>query len=131
MLYYPSMIPQGFRLKGKRNIEILYAEGRFIATPLLTLKIWYIQPEKYPKRKYAKEDLKIGFVVGLKVSKSAVKRNRLKRQMREVVRLLLQENKIRRGSMMLFIAKKEMLHQEYQEIEKNIVQALLNARVLL
>ena len=78
-----------------------------------------------------KEDLKIGFVVGLKVSKSAVKRNRLKRQMREVVRLLLQENKIRRGSMMLFIAKKEMLQKEYQEIEKNIIQALLNARVLL
>ncbi len=124
------MIPKEHRLKHMKDFDILFKEGRFVGGDLVTLKVWSINPEKYPRRKYNKDELKIGFVVGLKVNKSAVKRNRLKRQMREAVALLLKEEKIKNGYMVAVIAKKEMLEKEYKEIEKEIIKTFKGARLL-
>ncbi len=125
------MLPSQHRLKHMKDYEILYQEGRFVGANLLGLKIWKIDPEKYPRRKYSVGDLKIGFVVSVKVSKKAVERNRLKRQMREVVRLLLKENRIQPGYLMAFMASPNMLGKDYQEIEQNITFVLRKARVLV
>ena len=124
------MIPKEHRLKHMKDFDILFKEGRFVGGDLVTLKVWSINPEKYPRRKYNKDELKIGFVVGLKVNKGAVKRNRLKRQMREAVALLLKEEKIKNGYMVAVIAKKEMLEKEYKEIEKEIIKTFKGARLL-
>lgn len=125
------MIPKEYRLKSMKDFEILFKEGWFVSGELFTAKVWMIDREVYPKRKYEVEDLKIGFVVGLKVSKSAVKRNRLKRQMREVVRLAIQNKKIKKGFMVAIIAKPNALGKEYEEIEKDIVNVLGKARLLI
>jgi len=113
-----------------KDFEILFKEGRFAGGELVSVKSWKIDPEKYPRRKYAKDNLLIGFVAGVKAHKSAVKRNRAKRQMREVVRLLLKEGKLRTGYMVAVIAKKEIVGATYEEIEKSVVAALRKARVL-
>ena len=107
-----------------KDFEILFKEGWFVNDEFLTAKIWKITPEKYPKRDYKEDDLKIGFVVGLKVSKKAVDRNLLKRRMREVVRLLLADNKIRVGFMVALIAKPNMLGLDYKEIEASVLSVL-------
>lgn len=114
------MLPQENRLKHMKDFEILFKEGRFFAGKLITAKVWKIDPEKYPRRKYGADDLKIGFVVGLKVSKSAVKRNRVKRQMREVVRLLLKDGKLKKGFHISIMAKPGVVGAEYVEIEKDV-----------
>src|SRR3989339_1305806 len=119
-----SMLPKQYRLTKMKDFEILFKEGRFYSSPLLQAKIWKIEPEKYPRRQYLTGDLKIGFVVSTKIDKRAVVRNRLKRQMREVVRLLLKDTKLKVGFMMLFIAKKETVGKEYGEIEKSAVELL-------
>lgn len=124
------MIPKEYRLKHMKGFDILFKEGRFVNDELVSIKIWHIDPEKYPRREYTMDTLKIGFVVGLKVSKSAVKRNRLKRQMREVVRLLLKDGKINSGYLIAIIAKDEALGAEYSDIEKSIHSALKKARLL-
>lgn len=124
------MLSKQFRLKHMKDFDILFKEGRFVNVDLVSLKIWRIDPEKYPRRKYTKEDLLIGFVVGVKIHKSAVKRNRAKRQMREVVRLLLKEDKIEAGYMMVFMAKAGIVGAEYGDIEKSILEVLKKARVL-
>lgn len=113
-----------------KDFDILYKEGRFVGADLVALKIWKIDPETYPRRKYSVDDLKIGFVVSVKVSKKAVERNRLKRQMREVIRLLLKDNRIQPGYMMAFMASPKMLGKEYTEIEQNVVFVLKKAKVL-
>jgi len=113
-----------------KDFEILFKEGGFIAGDFLNIKIWKIDPKKYPRRKYPKDDLKIGFVVGIKVSKSAVKRNLIKRRMREVVRLLLKEKKIKSGYMIAVLAKADILDCEYAEIEKAIMTVFKRARLL-
>ncbi|MBU2542531.1 ribonuclease P protein component [Patescibacteria group bacterium] len=118
------MLTKENRLKYMKDFEILFKEGKFVGGQFLTVKIWKIEPDKYPRREYSTEDLKIGFVVGKKVHKSAVKRNRIKRQMREVVRLLLKENKLKIGYHIAFLAKPEIFGVEYGEIEKDIVGVL-------
>lgn len=107
-----------------KDFEVLFKEGRFVAGKFVTAKIWKIEPAKYPRRKYNIDDLKIGFVVGLKVSKSAVKRNRVKRQMREVVRLLLKEGKLKNGYHIAIMAKANTIGAEYAEIAKDIAAVL-------
>ena len=112
-----------------KDFEILFKEGRFVGGGLVTAKVWKIEPEKYPKRAYSREDLKIGFVVSTKISKSAVKRNRVKRQMREVVRLLLKDGRLKRGFMISIMAKSAILSKEYESIEEDVVAVLERAGV--
>jgi len=104
-----------------KDFEILFKEGRFVGGDLVDLKVWKIDPAKYQKRKYSPNDLKIGFVVPIKISKKAVVRNRIKRQMREVVRLLIKDKKIKFGYFMLFLAKKSSINAEYSAIESSVV----------
>ena len=69
-------------------------------------------------------------MVGLKVSKKAVDRNRLKRQIREVVRLLLKEGKIKSGFMVALVAKPEMLGAEYKIVEKEVLDIFKKGNLL-
>ncbi|PIZ93832.1 MAG: ribonuclease P protein component [Candidatus Magasanikbacteria bacterium CG_4_9_14_0_2_um_filter_41_10] len=119
------------RLRKMKDIEILFKEGRFVGGDLVTLKLWWIDPDKYPRREYRKNDLKFGFVVGKKVSKSAVKRNRVKRQMREVVRLLLKDAKIKDGATVSVIAKPASLGASYGDIEKSLLDVLQRGKLLV
>ena len=124
------MIPKQYRLTKKRDFEIAFGNGRFVGGALTSMKVWHISPEKYPKRKYTRDMLKIGFVVGKKVHKSAVKRNRAKRQMREVVRLLLKNNNIRVGRMIIFMAKPSILEASYLDIEQDMTAILKKAKLM-
>ena len=94
------------------------------------LKLWHIDPAQFPKRGYAKHDLKFAFVVGKKVQKSAVKRNFLKRRMREAVRLLLKNENMRPGSLIVVMAKPEMVGKGYGEIAESVEKTLRKAKVL-
>jgi len=125
------MLQQKNRLTGKKEWEILFNEGNFVGAKFLTMKTWKINIEKYPRRKFLADDLKIGFSVGLKISKSAVKRNTVRRKMREVVRLLLKENKIKTGFLVGFMVKNTILEADYQEIEKDIVFCLKKVGLLI
>jgi len=111
------MLPTKYRLVKMKDFEILMKEGRFVNGNFLNAKIWKIEPDKYPRRKYTVDDLHIGFAVGLGVSKKAVVRNRVKRQLREIVRLLLKDEKIKHGYHVLVMAKKEIVGKEYNEIK--------------
>jgi len=125
-----NMLPSQYRLRKMKDIDILFKEGRFVGGELVTLKLWWIDPEKYPRRAYTRNDLKIGFVVGKKVSKSAVKRNRIKRQMREVVRLLIKDGKIKDGVMVSIIAKPNSLGATYHALEEDILNVFRRAKLL-
>lgn len=125
------MLQQENRLKKKRDIEIAFAEGRFVGGNFINIKVWKVDPLKYLKRAYSGKELQFAFVVGVKIDKRAVVRNRLKRQMREVVRLLLKENKILPGFFVMVMAKKEMIGQEYSLISDDIISTLRRSRLLL
>jgi len=113
-----------------KDFDILYKEGRFVGGKTVNAKVWKIDPEKHPRREYTSKTLLIGFVVGVKIDKRAVKRNRAKRQMREVVRLLLKEGVLKTGYMIAFMGQAGSVDAEYTDIEKSVVEILKKARVL-
>jgi len=69
-----------------------------------------------------KDSVRFGFLVSKKVSKLAVKRNRLKRQFREAVKLVLSD--MRPGFDYLFIIKRQALDLDSKSIFSEVESAL-------
>ncbi len=125
------MLPRSNRLTRTRDFELLFAQGRFAGGAFVTLKFWKIDPDFAPKRALTTADLKIGILVSKKVSKRAVIRNRLKRQVREIIRLLLLSGRIPVGYLLAFSIKVEAKDQPYQTLEADVMAVLQRARLLL
>jgi ribonuclease P protein component len=96
------MLPKENRLKKTRDFDMIFKKGLFFGTKFINFK--YINNNLPHTR--------VGFVVGLKVSKRATRRNTLKRRMREVVRLNL--GKIKAGFDISIIAKPGAAELDYR-----------------
>jgi ribonuclease P protein component len=125
------------RLKKTRDFNLLIKQGRWTSGSLLDVKVLKLDvikdallPKKISKADF-RNQLKIAFTVGLKIEKRAVYRNRIKRQLREVVRLLIKENRLKKGYYLLFVAKKEIKEVEYGEIARDVTEVLRLSRVLI
>jgi len=106
-----------------------------MGTPLVTL---YVLP-KEGKKPDAKASSTwrplVGFVVAKKVSKSACKRNRAKRRIREVYRLLRTEIfdgkrddiKLRDWYALVFVAHEPALEASYESIKESVTSVLVRA----
>ena len=70
-------------------------------------------------RKNNKNQTRFGFTISKKISKLAVERNRLRRQMREIVRLNADITKQYPSHDFVLIARKEALNHSYQELERD------------
>lgn len=130
------MLQDENRLTKVRDFNLLMAKGGWFNSVNFSLRALDLEknqnvfPPKEDKETFAKQ-LRVGFTVGLKLSKSAVKRNRVKRQMREVVRLLIKEGKIKPGYYFLFVAKAGAISLGYAQIEVQILELLNKTRCLL
>ena len=120
------MLQKENRLSKVRDFNLLFNHGRWFNTENFSLKILELKecekcfPPKENPNEFAGQ-LRFAFTVGVKLSKSAVKRNRLKRRMREVVRILIKENKIKIGNYFLFVAKPGAITLEYDDVQKQIM----------
>ena len=76
-------------------------------------------------KKKANSACKIGFVVSKKTHKRAVKRNRLKRLMRESVRLIIKENfDFQNTQSIIFLGKSQALNKSFKDIDFAIKELL-------
>jgi ribonuclease P protein component len=90
------MLPKNERLRRAKDFALLSQKGRVVYSPFYALRI-----------RASQTPTKVGFVTSSKVFKTAVARNRGKRRMREVLRLLKSEWP--KNMDLLFILKLELL----------------------
>lgn len=112
------MLPKPNRLHLDKDIKTLFAKGKGVFDVWCGLKV----------RKNGLAASRFAVVVGVKVSKSAVVRNRVRRQIREIVRLRLPE--LKPGFDVMMLVRKEAIDKPYAELEKHVCAALKKAGVL-
>lgn len=78
---YAGMLPRKNRLKKKKEFEKVFKKGEKFKESFLFLRLL--------ENNFG--DSRFGFIVSRRVSKKAVARNKLKRMLREIVRLKLPE----------------------------------------
>lgn len=74
--------------------------------------------------------VKIGFVVSKKISKRAVKRNKIKRLAREVIRLALKNNEIsdfEKRMSYIFVAKNRSLELTFEKAKFSLLKLINKA----
>lgn len=111
------MLPKEHRLHKDKEIKDLVKSGQTFFLPEMVIK--------YKKNKEDKS--KAAFIVSTKVDKRATVRNKLARQLREVVRELLP--KLKNGYSLLIIAKKSALELDFARIKKQLDFALSKAKL--
>lgn len=109
------MLNKQFRLKSKYAFNATYKIKNSIYKNGIILFVGRKKCEEIPT--------KVGFVVSKKTHKSAVKRNRLKRLIRESYRLLLKENNVgfsNQAMSLIFVGQKPALEKDFKEIQYTV-----------
>lgn len=112
------MLKTQYRLRKTKDIENVMKRGKGVYGGSIGLKAL----------KNERKFTRFGFVVGTKVAKSAVRRNQVKRRLREAVRLHFQE--IKSGYDVMVVARTGAAGLNYQELEKNLLQQLKKLRLI-
>lgn len=112
------MLPLVNRLKKKRDFEKVFKKGKGFKGDFLFLKI-------------VENNLKVsrfGFVVGKKFSKKAVLRNKIKRRLREQVRVKLPE--IKTGFDGVLVVFEGLGEKSFGEAEEMMVKLFKEAKLI-
>lgn len=107
------MLEKKYRLKKRSAFAATYKTGKSFHKDGVTLFCGKIK----------KNDLvtKIGFVVSKKIHKRAVKRNRIKRLMRESVRLYIKNSNFSpKYISLIFVANSRLLNKTFKEVDVSI-----------
>ncbi len=113
------MLPKQYRLKKRAAFKATYKVKNSTHSGGVTLFAGILKKEEC--------NTKVGFVVSKKVHKRAVKRNRLKRLMRESYRLLLKENKLGNSQKylsLIFVGSTSALDKDFKSIKLSIEKML-------
>jgi len=126
-VFYESMLPKQFRLKKRIAFKATYKVKNSTHSGGVTLFAGKLKTSENQEEKAFIPSTKVGFVVSKKVHKRAVKRNRLKRLMRESYRLLLKENKLgdsQKYLSLIFVGSDRALGKDFNYIKSHIEKML-------
>ncbi|MEA2088332.1 MAG: ribonuclease P protein component [Patescibacteria group bacterium] len=112
------MLPKKERLQHRRDFDNAFKSSKGVFTKIVGIK--FIAN--------GLENSKFGIIVSNKISKKAVVRNRIKRQIREIIRLNLEN--IKKGFDIVIIIRIGIVGKKYQEIEKNILNIFKKIKLL-
>ena len=112
------MLPKENRLKKNKDFEKVFKEGKGFKEDLLVLK----------KVKNNLKSSRFGFVVSKTFFKKATLRNKIKRRLRELVRIKL--NEIKKGIDVVIIAKPGLETKDFQEIKEIVNKLFKKAKII-
>lgn len=107
------------RLRANSDFQRIRREGRTLVHPLLVMST-------LPN---GLGHTRVGFAVGRRIGK-AVDRNRIKRRMRESVRVRIQKNEIGVGWDIVFIARRPLRDASFHQVDEAIGLLLRRADLL-
>ena len=114
------MLPKEYRLKKRSAYTATYKTGKTFHKDGITLFIGRVNN--------ADSATKVGFVVSKKVHKRAVKRNRIKRLMRESYRLQIKQSLVNnRYLSVIFVGSSKLIDKSFEQINsamKELVKKL-------
>ncbi len=115
------MLKKQYRLKSKKAFNAIYKLKNSTHLGGVSLFVGV-------KKTDETQPTRVGFVVSKKTHKRAVKRNRLRRLMRESYRILMKENNLGKSQdylSLIFIGGEKALGKTYVEIKEIILNLLL------
>lgn len=112
------MLSQKHRLTKQKDFDIVFKHGSSFFVRELGIKC----------AKNNSGHSRFGFIVSNKIAKKATERNKIKRRLREVIRLVLP--KIKKGIDVVVIARPGIGELEYKEIEKQVMVCLNRLKLL-
>jgi ribonuclease P protein component len=112
------MLPKENRILKKEDFQKAWKGGQSFYTKNLGFKLLN---NKTPS-------LRLGVIVGNRISKLATARNKIKRRVREIIRL--NKEKIIPGYDLVIIALPDILKKSFEEIEKDILFALNRFKII-
>ncbi len=128
------MLPQPNRLKRSRDFSQVYRHGKKAVSKHFVLRVLpspsVAQPEagQFCFEEAEPPSTRIGITVSQKVSKRAVVRNRLKRQVRAAMRVLLPY--LQPGLWLVVSLRPEATECEYGEILRELKESLTKLEVI-
>ena len=112
------MLAKKYCLKRKKDFEKVTKRGKKIEIDFLVLKFL----------RNSLDVTRIGFVVSQKVSKKAFLRNKIKRRLREIIKINLLN--LEPGYDLIFFTKKGIIEKSFLEIKDVIEQILRKAKLM-
>ena len=103
-------------LKKNREFKKVYSTGKSCATAHLVL---YTKPNYF-------EDNRYGFSISRKIGKAVI-RNKLRRRLKEILRL--HDTEMKKGYDLIFIARKSVVKLEYNKLERDVLSLLKKAGI--
>lgn len=119
-----TMLPRPLRLRARKDFQAVYRQGRSWANRDVVLYLRKRNGDDAPNPPHPR----IGFVISKKVGKAVV-RNRLRRRLREAVRL--QINRLKQEPYdLVFIARSSLLKKPWSDVLTSVNAVLQQAGVL-
>ena len=113
------MLKQENRLRRDKDFQRVFKHGKSVFDEACGVK--------FEKNEY--QDSRFAVVVGIKVSKSAVIRNKIRRQYQEIIRLNLK--KLQPGFDVVCLTSKKAINLDYSEKEGRLLKTLSKAGLLV
>ncbi|MFA6897347.1 MAG: ribonuclease P protein component [Patescibacteria group bacterium] len=114
------MLNKEFRLRKQKDFDRVFGKGgSFFSQDFLALKV---APNDFACSRF-------GFIVSNKISKSAVKRNRIKRLLRESVRLRWAQ--IKPGFDVALMARADVSERSFEDVDKAVDSLLKKSGLLI
>jgi ribonuclease P protein component len=112
------VLSKKYCLKRKKDFERVIKKGKKIEKDFLVLKF----------SRNSLDVTRTGFVVSQKVSKKAILRNKIKRRLREIMKINLPN--LKPGYDLIFFTKKGIIEKNFLEIKDTVEQILKKAKLI-
>lgn len=112
------MLSREYKLKKEKDFKRVFSRGRHYQLNFIKLKV---SKNNLQKNRF-------GCIVGLKVSKKATQRNKVKRKIEEIIRLKL--DKLKQGFDIVIMVDTIVTEKNYGEIEEELINLFKKAKFL-